>query len=334
MDDIKKYKETDINKYAIELICNADMNNKECIDILNYELANRLYKKVNCNEEFVCFLQSRNSTDFPYSLAWLGYHLLEIDDVENAIEILELSASFDNPQALNTLGYVYSSKKLGRLDNAKAIAYFTKAMNFGNITAIYNLANHYAHGEGEVIDISKAKKLYKEAALKGSFYAPNSIGWIYYNSPDKKEKATKWFIMGMERGCAYATCNLGCLYQHGAPFEEDLEKAKYYLELSLKMKPNHYKAAEKLWLHYFHGFSGSMNLYKALEMALIICDYDKIKATLLFADGDISELLGMIPYDIFMTLCEDGLSENIIEKYHKVNEEIHKKLINNLSIEI
>jgi TPR repeat protein len=87
---------------------------------------------------------------------------------EQSFKYYKLSADQNCVEALNHLGWLYKDGMSGvKQDSAKAVEYFTKAVDLGYSHSQYELAMMYHKGEGVKQDDQKALELCKKAVDQG-----------------------------------------------------------------------------------------------------------------------------------------------------------------------
>ena len=120
-------------------------------------------------------------------------------------------------------------------DNMKAVHWFTKAAEQGNINAQFSLGAKYYDGEGVPQDNMKAVHWFTKAAEQGEVRAQSLLGTMYYNGrrvPQDITKAVYWFTKAAEQGEARAQSFLGTMYYNGEGVPQDYVKAYVLLNLA------------------------------------------------------------------------------------------------------
>ena len=111
------------------------------------------------------------------------------------MDFFESEAENGIPGAFNNLGCLSENGKLGYKDVEKAIECYKKAIDMGDIFAIYNMGDLYYNGKNIAKDYNKARKYYE---------------------------------LGKKHGSAYCVCMIGDMYKYGRAFEKDRYKANLY----------------------------------------------------------------------------------------------------------
>lgn len=145
---------------------------------------------------------------------------------------LGLVAALDADETdLNILFWRGYCSDLGRgcsKNDVEAIGFYQKAADLGHVTAKFNLAVKFEHGQGIVKDIDKAIALYKEVALLGAVDAQKYLGNIYFlgqNVPKDYKESLKWYRMAAECGDVASLSIIGSFYENGYGVEKKLNKA-------------------------------------------------------------------------------------------------------------
>lgn len=121
-------------------------------------------------------------------------------DPEKALAACE-GALAANPNAPRyQFAYGRALEKASRF--GEALAYYSLSANTGMPVAKHALAVMLATGQGDIrIDMTRALKLYEEAAASGISVSMNNLGWIYRNGNGTKAdpaKALEWFLKAAE----------------------------------------------------------------------------------------------------------------------------------------
>ena len=69
----------------------------------------------------------------------------------------------------------------GKVDYEKAVYWFEKSAEQGNVIGQYNLGNMYENGEGVKQDYAEALKWYKKSAEQEYSKAQTNLGIMYAN---------------------------------------------------------------------------------------------------------------------------------------------------------
>ena len=104
---------------------------------------------------------------------------------------------------LNGFARVFSPLVASEDDVEKAVEWYLKASNQGNVDAMNNLGFMYEKGEGVEQNWQKAADMYQKAADKGDAWAQHNIGLCYYQGTGvtkNNKEAAKWFQKSAEQG--------------------------------------------------------------------------------------------------------------------------------------
>lgn len=103
-------------------------------------------------------------------------------------------------------GWLFSSSSLASYEDP--IVKITQQAKQGDLTAQFELATAYEHGEGVTKNPKKAVEWYCKAAIKGSTDAQRNLAWMFLNARgiDKNEAlAVRWFKAAAKSGDKYST---------------------------------------------------------------------------------------------------------------------------------
>ena len=121
------------------------------------------------------------------------------------------------------LGYMYGQGEIGPQDRAKALEYYKKAAELGNLDAAFNVYFYYSKGWGVKRDVEKGRKLEQE-------YRDKAIGFdrsLY--EPDNQKINFETTLLKIKHGdpSGYLYKTLGNCYEFGKGVDQDIEKAKW-----------------------------------------------------------------------------------------------------------
>jgi len=143
-----------------------------------------------------------------------------------------LLARLGDTQSQLFLGWNYYYGEGGvAKDYDKAVYWYRKAAESGNVRAQHGLALCYDFGRGVAEDHEDAAYWYRRSAEQGYFKAQLALGFCYYNGdgvPKDLKKAAHWWQKAAEQGYADAQFNLGLCYENGDGVPKDLKKAAYW----------------------------------------------------------------------------------------------------------
>lgn len=125
-----------------------------------------------------------------------GMAALQDHRIEEGLKHLRPLAAQNYPRALLALGRFHASATGAYRDEVKAIEYYRRAAERGNIEAQYALGTMYADGRGVEMNPATAAAWYEKAATRGMPEAANSLGRLYENGigvTADKEKTIEWY---------------------------------------------------------------------------------------------------------------------------------------------
>lgn len=167
-------------------------------------------------------------------------------NIQKAVEWFTKAAEQGNVQAMDALGNIYSSlgKKEWKADNSKSLYWWTQAAQRGNARAQFNLSIYY-----NTIQQDFSQRLYwlNEAAKNGHDIAQNALGELYLDGDDVKKDyriAAYWFGQSAKNGYAHGQYSLGICYANGIGVEQSTANARYWFEAAAKQ--GHKYAAKEL----------------------------------------------------------------------------------------
>jgi TPR repeat protein/energy-coupling factor transporter ATP-binding protein EcfA2 len=132
--------------------------------------------------------------------------------VEQCVELVERGVELDSSgSTLNKAGYVLHLIK----DHARAEAQYLRAIDKGDIFALYNLAILYS----EIGKPEQAEAYYLRAIDKGDVDALNNLALLYQKTA-KPEQAEAFYLRAIDKGDVNALYNLANLYQKTAKPEQ------------------------------------------------------------------------------------------------------------------
>ncbi|KAK8899320.1 hypothetical protein M9Y10_001633 [Tritrichomonas musculus] len=145
------------------------------------------------------------------------------------LEYYELLSEWNDPTALNNLGYMYHYGNCVEQNYSKAIEYYELAASLSNSNSLANLGLIYELGPER--DYSKAKEYYELSAKKNNAEVISYLGDLYYNGKGVEkdyQKAKEYFEQSGELNCSFAFYNLSHIYRYGYGVEKNETKAKEY----------------------------------------------------------------------------------------------------------
>ena len=116
-------------------------------------------------------------------------------------------------------------------DNVEAVIALAEA---GDVEAQMALAQRYRFGVGVSQDSARAVEWFEKAAEQGNVQGEFSVGYMYASGENgfKKElvKAAEWFRKAAENEHSNAQANLGMMYARGDGVEKNTETALFWLQ--------------------------------------------------------------------------------------------------------
>lgn len=145
----------------------------------------------------------------------------------------------------------------------KAIEYYEKAADQGNIDAIYSLGYCYATGTGIEKNVERAEQLLTYAVDNGSVIAAAKMGSFYYWGdffPEDRAKGYRYLKYAADNGDAHSMAVVGDIYLSGYGAYEgwgpakDEELGRQYIERACEKKDSY--ALFKAGTNYCGGYDG------------------------------------------------------------------------------
>jgi TPR repeat protein/serine/threonine protein kinase len=162
------------------------------------------------------------------------------------------------PEALNHLGYMYSTGLGTQRDYIEALRLYYKAADMGNMASLNNVGAIYQNGWGVSVDYQKAKDCYERAASGGLAKAKYNMGELYFNGygVDKNYfEAVRWYQQGAEDGDISAQYKLGSAYYNGNGVSRDYSKAESWYRKAADQ--GHSESQNSMGILYYRGFIGN-----------------------------------------------------------------------------
>jgi TPR repeat protein len=167
---------------------------------------------------------------------------------------------------LNELGNRYHYGTGVNIDYHKAVEYYRKASDLGNMYAQFNLALDYEQGTGVEKNYSIAVSLYNESAKQGLAVAQYNLGVMYEKGngvSQNLEEAFKWYHKAAEQGSDRAQDKLAYLYYSGNGVTKNYDLAVYWCKQAAKQ--NYAHAQKNLGVMYEYGYGVPQNIEEAVE---------------------------------------------------------------------
>lgn len=181
-------------------------------------------------------------------------------------QILEYQAQKGNGGAMYKIGIFYYFGLRGvRRDYAKALRWFSKAVEKGEPKSMELLGEIYARGAGVEKNYTKALEWLTLASRQHLYSAYNGMGYLYVKGYGVEEKnytkAKEYFEKAAENKEAGGFYNLGVMHLKGLGMKRDLEIAtKYFVTAANAGQPKAFYQLAKM-------FHTGVGLKKNLPMA-------------------------------------------------------------------
>ena len=155
------------------------------------------------------------------------------DDLYKAMDCFTKAAEYGNPTAIFNLGEIY--RKYGKEDirNQKSLQCYKKAALLGDDDAQYWLALYYRNGIGVEKDDAQALVWLQKSSDQENAEAQNMLGRCYeegWGVEKDSIKAIEWFKKAAEQDYAVAQYNLAWYYHNGKAVKQDYKEAFNWFE--------------------------------------------------------------------------------------------------------
>ena len=207
--------------------------------IAAFELS-KLYKEgkgVEQNDEKAAMLKQHSDDLY----VWQKYGIIP----QSA---LEAEAKNGNPSAMVQLGNRYNEGDGVKLDQQKAVEWWKKAAENGEVTANHNLGVYYYEQD----DMPNARK-YLETAISANYLDSYfTLAFCYLRHADEEEgnvqKGLDLLETAAKKGHVESQWHLACVYHDGTYGTKDSDKTRYWLEKCLEADhpKAHYVMAQSL----------------------------------------------------------------------------------------
>jgi len=191
-----------------------------------YQKATELKEKNGYTDEMIALYHKAAEMGHAASQYEYIMSVMYNDDItkEEIFDWLTKSAEQGYPMAQYELGWQYEVCS----DMEKAVYWWRKAAENGDICGIESLADYYYDGEKTEPDYEEAVKWYRKGAEMGDTYSQFSIGYCYHHGDGVEQnynEAANWYCEAAMRGNPKAQCNLGYFYEYGLGVEKNAEEA-------------------------------------------------------------------------------------------------------------
>jgi uncharacterized protein len=165
------------------------------------------------------------------------------EDAEKARSLLVQAAELDNPDALYLAYMMLANGQGGPFDRARALRFLQRAVELGNLEAIYSLGYCYMNGgmgnvgypdevlrqQSVPVDEKKGLELLTAAVSQGHGLAALRIAEYWEGraegDPSMLRQAVEWYEKGMELGEPNCLIHLADFHVLGVAVPKDREKA-------------------------------------------------------------------------------------------------------------
>lgn len=166
------------------------------------------------------------------------------------------------------LGFYYQEGEEGApKDQQKAIYWYKKAAENGNVIAQFNMGEIYDSGNGVKQDFAKAASWYLKAAKQGDALAQCAVGNCYFHNQGfalDYNQAAYWFRKSAMQGNAVGQRCLGICYDEGKGVSKDVKIAIEWYEKAAAQGDA--VAMFNLGMSYFNGEGVKKDRKKAIEL--------------------------------------------------------------------
>ncbi|EON76339.1 hypothetical protein ADIS_3467 [Lunatimonas lonarensis] len=167
-----------------------------------------------------------------------GLIALTSGSTEVARKLAEQSFAKGLPKSALILGLMHVEGRGGRKDVKQALAWYQRAADAGDATALGILSQLYSNGMDLPPDPTKAVAFAKQAANRGNSGAMVFLGDVFLNGnqgvkKDPKE-ALKWYTNAAEAGNSQGMLSLGLMFEKGNELGlvTDQKSAFYWINLA------------------------------------------------------------------------------------------------------
>lgn len=175
------------------------------------------YKKLNDYQKAEQYYKQSNDSKSIYGLIDVTLKLNNKN--EEALKTYLDKAQNNDTDALLSLGHCYNNVLGVAHDSKKAYEYYQKAMDNGNVDAIYHVAIWHLTN---YIEYEKGIELLKKAADKNHLIAQNKIANHYFALNDYKN-SFKYYKLAADKGCKLSATELSNFYLIGLSVEKDFD---------------------------------------------------------------------------------------------------------------
>lgn len=197
----------------------------------------------------------------------------KVKDIHKAISCFEKAGS-DNPKALLFLGNIYHYDMHISRDYLKALYYYERASNLGNIEALFELGNLYNEDNYNNKNFLQSLHYYEQAAKENHPKSNYLLGKFYFtgNGVEKDiNKSMHYFLKAAVLKESDALFELGNIYYYGIGVDKNYIKAGTYYYMANKQ--NNFNAALVLGDIYSNGKGVDINIAESIKYYLLSIQY-------------------------------------------------------------
>lgn len=204
---------------------------------------------------------------------------------DKAVEWYEKAAEHGNVDSMCSLAVMYITGDEVEKDERRALYWMLEAANNGSISAMENLGKMYSNGDCVVKDDVAALAWYKKSAEHGNSDAMFSVGSFYYRGiavDEDMSQAKEWFIKAWEAGNNDTLFFLGLVY-------DDMGNSDRAMELiwqAANDDENFFQEDAQDWLAaaFYTGDGVEKNVDKAIEWAMRAAEQGNENSMILLGD--------------------------------------------------
>ena len=141
----------------------------------------------------------------------------------------------NTPEELYNIAY----EAVNEQNYTKALEYYKKAVDLGNIRAIADIGDLYYYGRGVERNFQKSIEWYKKAADLGNGYANYLLGWQYQYGQGVNQDyqiAMEWYKKATELNNDNAMTKMGSFYHYGYGVENNYQMAMEWYKKAAEME--------------------------------------------------------------------------------------------------
>ena len=270
-------------------------------------------------------------------------------DIETALEhynkvVQEGAEQFYIVSAMSDIGYAYDNGFGVEQDGTKAVEWYTKAADLGDLNAMFCLGRMYEYGVSVEQDGTKAVEWYTKAADLGHSEAMYCLGYEYYIGFGVEQdgtKAVEWYTKAADLGHSGAMYNLGNMYDNGGVVEQDSTKAVEWYTKAADL--DYSEAMYCLGNMYDNGFGVEQDSTKAIEWYTKAADLGHSEAMnnlgYMYAKGDgveqnndkalewyVKSLSSFPDYEVYKMIVDILHGEGAAEKWFEESGDAEKMM--------